>query len=259
MKTAGLRVGYAPVVFVLAISLTFNLVLINYARQYYCQAANLKLDPASMSEIPLMQQELDNVPPERRLIALVGDSRIREWKNYPSVTGVRYVNMGVSGQTSGEVLLRMRLHAWHRKPTLAIIQVGINDLKYLGVFPHAATEITNRCVDNIRQMVCVFQSQGIRPVLLTVLPYGRPPLRRSLVWSAKTRDALDQVNHCLRTLKNSEVCVVDCDLPLRKGNYLDPMLSRDMMHLNTDGYHVLNTHVQSILMEYVGETGQREH
>jgi len=76
-----------------------------------------------------------------------------------------YINRGVSGQTTLQMLVRFRQDVIDLHPTVVLLLAGTNDIAgNLG--PASLHTIT----DNIQSMVELAQVNGIRPVLCSVLP-----------------------------------------------------------------------------------------
>jgi lysophospholipase L1-like esterase len=112
---------------------------------------------------------------ESRLVFL-GDSITEGWDLAAFFKGQPYVNRGISGQTTPQILLRFRQDVIALKPEIVVILAGTNDLaENTGPIPLAAIE------DNLRSMADLAGRNGVRVILASVLPASsyawRPEIR----------------------------------------------------------------------------------
>ncbi len=61
-------------------------------------------------------------------VVFIGDSITEAWKLETSFPGKPYVNRGISGQTSSQILLRFRQDAIDLHPNVVVILAGTNDI-----------------------------------------------------------------------------------------------------------------------------------
>jgi lysophospholipase L1-like esterase len=101
-------------------------------------------------------------------VVFMGDSITDNWQQprfggfFP---GKPYVNRGISGQTTSQMLLRFRADVVNLKPKAVVILAGTNDIAgNTGL-------ITNEAITgNLASMSEIAQANGIRVVLASVLP-----------------------------------------------------------------------------------------
>lgn len=103
--------------------------------------------------------------PENRVVFL-GDSITELWgKKSPFFPGKPYLNRGISGQTTAQMLIRFRQDVIDLKPAVVIIQGGLADIAgFTG--PSTLMEIGN----NLRSMAELASVNHISPILV-----GAPP------------------------------------------------------------------------------------
>ena len=99
---------------------------------------------------------------EQRVVFL-GDDITENWQNF--FPGKPYLNRGIEGQTSGQMLLRFRQDVISLKPKVVVIQAGSNDLAGL---TGPATQ--PMIAENIMSMVELAKANGIKVVLASVTP-----------------------------------------------------------------------------------------
>lgn len=111
--------------------------------------------------------QLKPVAPGEKRIVLMGDSITEFWSTTDSeyFIGKPYLNRGISGQTTPQMLLRFRADVIDLKPSAVIILAGINDIAG-NTAPVTLQMITN----NIFSMVELAHANHIKVILCSVLP-----------------------------------------------------------------------------------------
>ncbi len=101
-------------------------------------------------------------------VVFMGDSITEGWHLDKSFPGKPYINRGISGQTSSQMLLRFRQDVIDLKPKVVLILAGTNDLA------ENTGPITLEQVEgNIISMAQLSRANGIRAVMCSVLPSAR--------------------------------------------------------------------------------------
>lgn len=98
-------------------------------------------------------------------VVFMGDSITEGWKLDESFPGKPYINRGISGQTSPQMLVRFRQDVVDLKPKVVIILAGTNDVAG-NTGPMTAEETES----NVASMADLAAQNGIRVVLCSVLP-----------------------------------------------------------------------------------------
>ena len=103
-------------------------------------------------------------PSEDRVV-FMGDSITQGWKLDESFPGKPYINRGIGGQTTPQMLVRFRQDVVDLQPRAVVILAGINDIaENTGPMTLEQTE------GNIASMAELANANGIRVVLCSVLP-----------------------------------------------------------------------------------------
>jgi len=241
----------------LALSVTLNVVLARKFSHSYRMFQMVCLDPAGSGAFRTGWRIPDDAHHEP-LAILFGDSRIARWRPLPSATGCRVINCGVGGQTSALALLRLERDVLVHHPRVVVVQIGVNDLKLVGVFPERKRAIVDSCWRNIRELVDRTAAENIHVVLLTVFPTGPVGLLRRTVWSEEVVTSIDEVNKKLLELTRPGVTVVDCDPVLAAGEGLRREYVQDTLHLTSSAYEMLNRHLTPILQQLAQAAQTRE-
>jgi len=121
--------------------------------------ANAKLPPPAANE---------------NRVVFIGNSITEGWAQYfPAMfAGKPYINRGIGGQTTPQMLIRFRPDVIALKPKVVVILAGINDIA-----GNTGPSTLEMIEDNLASMTELAQSNGIRVVLSSVLPAADFPWR----------------------------------------------------------------------------------
>jgi len=234
----------ALVFVVLGGSILLNFLLFIRARQYYLELNQTRLDPLGLSDFPEPHKQVIDTPllDDRRPLRVVffGDSRAASWTS-PIVSGYEFINRGIGSQTSVQTSLRFASHVPPLKPDVVVIQVGVNDLKTIALFPEQRQAIVSNCEANIKRMVKASKALGAVVIVTTIFPVGDVPLERKPFWSEAIAQSIQTVNATITTLADEQTIVLDAFSILadRQGVVL-PQYRTDELHINEQAYEVLN-------------------
>jgi len=230
------------------ISIIANIALYKLGREYHLKLNSTRLDPFGMTTYPVKPSSRDAAHRDNPLVVIVGDSRATSWTAPPQATNYRFINRGINGQTSAQVVGRYASHVISLKPDVVVLQVGINDVTAISLFPSQGDTIVLNCKRNIQQIVDLSIHQRIRVILTTIFPLGRIPLTRRLFWSDNVLPAIEDVNRFLSSLESEEVVIFDTKKVLATSEGMaDPLYIADFMHLNEKGYAALNRELVRLL------------
>ena len=164
----------------------------------------------------------------------MGDSITEYWKPaHPEFFADNYVDRGVSGQTTTQMLVRFRQDVIALKPAVVHILGGTNDIAGNGG-PTTLDAIKN----NILSMVDLALANDIRVVLGSVPPAGSFPWRPSILDPAQH---ISELNEWLQRLaREKNLFYVDYYEPLAdESDAMKQTFSNDGVHPNRDGYSVM--------------------
>jgi lysophospholipase L1-like esterase len=142
---------------------------------------------------------------------------------------------------------RFDQHVLPLHPKIIIVQVGINELKTIPLFPHRKDAIISNCKANIQQIVARSVNSGATVILTTIFPIGPVPLTRQLFWSPAIAQAVLEVNAYISSLKANNILILDAYSLLVEKGQVKSNYVRDTLHLNERGYKVLNQELTKIL------------
>ncbi len=226
-------------------SILLNVLLFNQAKKYYLQVNETRLDPSGLSHYPInLKTSIDK---GKIRVVFFGDSRAEGWM-WPKIGGYEFINRGIHTQTSVQTVQRFASHVPFLQPNIIIIQVGINDLKTVALFPESRDAIVANCRKNIKQIVDKSKSLGATVILTTIFPVGEAPIQRKPFWSDDIALAVNEMNVYINTLAEDKVIIFDTFSILadNQGMILQKY-SQDELHLNNQAYKILNQELVQIL------------
>jgi lysophospholipase L1-like esterase len=115
-------------------------------------------------------QELKKQPPEPKRVLFMGDSITDFWRLAEYFPGKPYVNRGISGQTTPQMLVRIYPDVIDLKPAAIVVLAGINDISQ-NTGPATAEMVEQ----NIMAMTELAQHHGIKVILCSILPVSDYP------------------------------------------------------------------------------------
>jgi len=135
-----------------------------------------------------------------------------------------------------QALLSVQRNKELLRGTVAVIQIGINDLNAIGVMRGKKGEMVANLIDNIRDMVELLRKQNIPVLLTTVIPARAFEFLRRVVWPSEIDHAIDTANDKIRPLEKTGVEIIDCDPLLALDGRIKPEFSTGALHLSDSGY-----------------------
>jgi lysophospholipase L1-like esterase len=121
-------------------------------------------------------ERLKQAPPESGRVVFLGDSITDGWKLAQYFPDKPYVNRGISGQTTPQMLVRMFPDVIALKPAALIVLAGTNDIAG-NTGPMTLTMIE----DNLQAITELAQGHGIKVVLCSVMPVSDYTPRKQTV------------------------------------------------------------------------------
>ena len=168
-------------------------------------------------------------------VVLMGDSITDGWgrkygKFFP---GKPYINRGISGQTTPQMLIRFRPDVLAHKPRVVVILAGTNDIAG-NTGPMSLEEIQG----NLASMAELAKANGIKVVMSSVMPvsdYIRPQTPR------RPNEKIRELNDWIKkyTAANGHVYLDYYSAMLDDKGVFKQELTYDGLHPNDAGYDVM--------------------
>ena len=179
---------------------------------------------------------------DQKRIVFMGDSITEFWSvidpDYFSVKS--YINRGISGQTTPQMLIRFRADVIALQPTAVVILAGINDIA-----GNTGPSSIEMIWDNIFSMVELAKINNIKVILCSVLPaYDFP-------WKPN-QEPIEKIKALNEIIKNyakaNNIVYVDYYSVMvddRQG--LKAKYSNDGVHPNKTGYQIMEPIVEKAI------------
>jgi lysophospholipase L1-like esterase len=187
----------------------------------------------------------------------MGDSITDFWRLDQYFPGKPYVNRGIGGQTTPQMLVRMYADVIDLKPAAMIVLAGTNDIAR-NTGPMTAELIE----ENIMAMTELAQHHGIRVILCSVMPVsdypflkqqsgggapaasagpGRGPIQRARMTDGRPPADIVKLNAWMKDYAaRVNAIYADYFTPLVDGKgWLRDGISEDGLHPNADGYKLM--------------------
>jgi len=243
------RLGLVALALVVVGSVGAVAVMWNQSMRVLAKYHEVRLDPTHAERFIPDNASLAPPAAGQPRIVLMGDSRLDEWSEPAISVEAQIVNRAQSGDTTGQVLLRLDRDVIALSPRVVVLQVGINDLQAIGMLPDGARAIRERTIANLRSMVQRLRAADIHVLITSIFPVGPIPVIREPVWSDETLQAVDATNEALRELEGPGVTYLDCDELFRVDGRMDPRFAADEFHLTDAAYGVLGEALTAALRQ----------
>ena len=177
-------------------------------------------------------------------VVFMGNSITDGWINADSsfFAGKNYIDRGISGQTTPQMLIRFRPDVIDLKPAVVVILAGINDIAQ-----NTGPMTLEETFGNIISMVELAKANKIRPVISSVLPAFDFPWRPGM----QPADKVIKLNTMLKNYaaKNNVVYLDYFSAMKDERNGLPVNLSGDGIHPNLAGYKIMEPLCEKAIAE----------
>jgi acyl-CoA thioesterase I len=174
-------------------------------------------------------------PGEARVVFL-GDSITDGWRLDEYFAGKPYINRGISGQTTSQMLVRFRQDVIDLQPKVVVVLAGTNDISG-NTGPISNEEIEG----NFASIADLARSHGIRVAFASILPVSNYTPRSQEFFASRPGERILALNRWLREYCDAQhlvyldyfSAVVDDRGMLRRD------LAEDGLHPNRQGYELM--------------------
>ena len=211
-------------------------------------AEDFKDDWAALSHYKKENADLPLLKKGEDRIVFLGSSIFENWKKMVPgfFEGRPYLDRGISGQISPQLLIRFRQDVIDLKPKAVIILAGSNDIA--GSTGH----VTNASImNNIASMAELAKLHGIKVILCEYLPVNEYPWRKGIEPAPK----IMALNKLIRAYAlANKYTVLDYFTPLvGERNGQRPELTLDGVHPNKEGYKIMAAVTEAAIQKALGK------
>jgi lysophospholipase L1-like esterase len=177
-------------------------------------------------------------------VVFMGDSITAIWKLDEYFSGKPYINRGISGQTTPQMLIRFRPDVIALKPRAVLILAGTNDIAG-NTGPMTLEMIEN----NYASMAELAKANGIKVIFASVLPihdYGR-----TKVSERRSPEQILKLNEWLKGYcrANGHIFLDYFSKMVDEKGMLKAELANDGLHPNAEGYKVMEPLAESAIQQ----------
>ncbi|MDC0916414.1 SGNH/GDSL hydrolase family protein [Flavobacteriaceae bacterium] len=201
-------------------------------------------DWPNFKEFQEANARLPQVKQNEKRVVFMGNSITIGWlqthpdffKNKP------YVNRGISGQTTPQMLVRFRPDVVDLDAAAVVLLAGTNDIA-----GNTGPVTLEMILDNIKSMTEIAQANDIKVILCSVLPAFDYPWRPGLAPNVK----IPKLNKMIkRYAEESGAYYLDYFTALEDGNNgMIKEYTTDGVHLTLEGYQVMEPLVENALQK----------
>jgi acyl-CoA thioesterase-1 len=173
---------------------------------------------------------------DEKRVVFVGDSITDYWKLPDYFSGKSYINRGIDGQTTPQMLVRFRQDVIDLHPQVLVILAGTNDIA--GVTGRTSNEDIE---SNYSSMAELARAHGIRMVFASVLPVNNYTHDAEESFALRPRGRILALNQWLKNYcaKNRFVYLDYFSALVDERGMLKRFLSDDGLHPTDAGYKIM--------------------
>jgi len=194
----------------------------------------LRTDWANLARFRDANAQLAAPMKNEKRVVFMGNSITEGWQQYFATMfpGKPYINRGISGQTTPQMLVRFRQDVIALKPRVVVILAGTNDIA-----GNTGPSTLEMIEDNLASMAELARANGIRAVMSSVLPVYDYPWKPGLEPAPKiialNKWMKDYADHHHAIYLDYHSAMADARGGMREG------LASDGVHPNEAGYRVM--------------------
>jgi lysophospholipase L1-like esterase len=192
----------------------------------------LRTDWANLAKYRDDNAKLSPPAKNENRVVFMGNSITEGWHLATMFPGKPYVNRGISGQTTPQMLVRFRPDVVALKPKVVVILAGTNDIA-----GNTGPSTVEMIEDNIASMAEIAKANGIRVVLSSILPVYDYPWKPGLQPAPK----IIAINKWMKdyAAKHGHVYLDYHSATADSRGGMRPELASDGVHPTEAGYRVM--------------------
>lgn len=177
-------------------------------------------------------------------VVFIGNSITQGWKEkHPDFfTQNPYIDRGISGQTTPQMLIRFRQDVIALQPNVVVILAGTNDIA-----GNTGPSTLEMIVDNIASMAEIAAANKIKVVLCSVLPAYNYPWRKGMEPNIR----IPKLNEMIKAYATRKGFVyLDYFSAMNDGNNgMKAEYTTDGVHCTSKGYDLMESMVQPAIQK----------
>jgi lysophospholipase L1-like esterase len=185
---------------------------------------------------------------DEKHVVFMGDSITDGWKLTEYFPNQPYINRGISGQTTPQMLIRFRPDVINLKPKVVVILAGTNDISF-----NTGPTTIETIEGNLTSMVELAHANGINVVIASVLPisdYNKNKAGEAIIRSVIRPPAqiLELNNWIKKYCAEKDLVYLDYfSATVDDKGFFKAELANDGLHPNEKGYAVMKPLVEQAI------------
>jgi lysophospholipase L1-like esterase len=207
-------------------------------------------DYGQLARYRAANESLKASPPPPGRVVFFGDSITDIWKLEQYFPGKPYVNRGISGQTTPQMLVRFRQDVLDLEPKAVVILAGTNDIA------GNTGPMRNEDIEaNLATMAELAKAHRVAVVFSSVLPVHNYTLKAQDFFAQRPPERILQVNSWLKEYcaKNGIVYLDYFSALSDDKGLLKRDLAEDGLHPNDAGYRIMVPLVEAAIAKSMAE------
>ena len=210
----------------------------NKAREEYrsSKMATLRDDFGELARYRDANAKLRAPGPGEKRVLFLGDSITDGWPLDKYFPGKKYVNRGIGGQTTPQMLVRFREDVINLQPAVLVILAGTNDIAG-NTGPMSLEEIEA----NYASMAELARAHSIRVVFSSILPVHNYTENSTNLFAQRPMPQIRELNRWIKEYyKTAGLVYLDYfSATIDEAGYLKKDLAEDGLHPNAAGYSLM--------------------
>lgn len=203
---------------------------------------NTKDDWANLAYYQKENCELPQPSKNEHRVVFMGNSITEGWTGHSPefFHGKPYINRGIGGQTTPQMLIRFKQDVVNLQPEIVVILAGTNDLA-----GNTGTSTNQMIIDNISSMAEIAKANGIKVILSSILPVYDYPWRPGLFPSQR----IIEINEWMQSYckANDHIYLDYFSAMVDERNGLPKKYANDGVHPTKEGYSVMEQLVEQAI------------
>jgi lysophospholipase L1-like esterase len=195
------------------------------------------------------------ITPNEKRVVFMGNSIFEGWVNlHPEFfAGKFYMNRGISGQTTPQMLVRFRADVIKLTPKVVVILAGTNDIA-----GNTGPSTLEMIMDNLISMAQLAKANGIKVILCSVLPAFDYPWKPG-IQPAEKIVALNKLIKAYAAKDSSMIYLDFFSAMADEKNGMKAEYTTDGVHPNEAGYNVMEPLTEIAISMAFGGTNAVAH
>ena len=199
-------------------------------------------DWANLTRFQAKNEALGTPAKGEKRVVIMGNSITEGWINTcpEFFEGRPYINRGIGGQTTPQMLIRFRQDVINLHPKVVVILAGTNDIA-----GNTGPSTLEMIEDNLASMAEIAHANGIKVILCSVLPAYDYPWRKGMEPNVK----IPELNKWIKNYaeKNKFIYLDYFSAMVDEKNGMQADLSGDGVHPNKKGYEIMQPMVEKAI------------